>query len=73
MNDVQHYKAIFEKYGGMMRTKDLSLEKVFYPKIQKLLKEGQIEKARYGCYQWIDPEDFSEASTVIRLFLDAIL
>lgn len=73
MTDVQHYKSVFEKHGGMMRTKDLHSEKVYYHNIQQLLDAGYIEKVRYGYYQWIDPEDFSEVSTVIRLFPDAIL
>ncbi len=73
MIDVQRYKSIFEKYGGMMRTKDLNIEKVYYHNIQQLMEAGYIEKVRYGYYQWIDPEDFSEVGTVIRLFPDAIL
>ncbi|MBQ5607498.1 MAG: hypothetical protein IIU86_00550 [Oscillospiraceae bacterium] len=57
----------------MMRTKELYTEKVYYNNIQQLLAAGHIEKVRYGYYQWIDHEDFSEVSTVIRLFPDAIL
>lgn len=32
-----------------------------------------MEKVRYGYYQWINPDDFSEIGTVSRLFPDAIL
>lgn len=67
-----HYKEIFDRYGGMMRAKQLDAEKVFYAKRQKLIQNGYIEKVRTGYYQWIDPEDFSEVSTVKRLFPDAI-
>ena len=73
MIDVQHYKTIFDKHGGMMRTKELNAEKVYYNNIQQLITAGHIEKVRYGYYQWIDHEDFSEVGTVIRLFPDAIL
>ena len=73
MIDVQHYKAIFDKHGGMMRTKDLNAEKIYYHNIQQMIVSGHIEKVRYGYYQWIDHEDFSETGTVIRLFPDAIL
>jgi predicted transcriptional regulator of viral defense system len=72
MNDVEYYKSVFERYGGMMRTKELQAEKVYYRTIQKLLQAGYIEKVRFGYYQWIDAEDFSEVGTVIRLFPDAI-
>ncbi len=71
--DTQYYKGIFEKYGGMMRTKDLEKERVYYRNVQQLIEAGLVEKVRYGYYQWIDPEDYSEVGTVIRLFPDAIL
>ena len=67
-----YYKEIFDRYGGMMRAKQLDAEKVFYAKRQKLIQNGYIEKVRTGYYQWIDPEDFSEVGTVKRLFPDAI-
>ena len=71
--DIQHYKDIFEDYGGMMRTKDLEQEKIRYRNVQQLIEAGLVEKVRYGYYQWVRPNDFSEAGTVIRLFPDAIL
>ena len=73
MQDIQYYKSIFDRYGGVMRTTQLAEEKVFYPQREKLLKDGYIEKVKRGYYQWIDPHDFSEVGTVIRLFPDAIL
>ena len=73
MYDVQYYKEIFDRYGGMMRTTQLAKEKVFYPQREKLIADGHVEKVRRGYYQWINPDDFSEAGTVIRLFPDAIL
>lgn len=73
MHDVQCYKNIFDKYGGMMRTTQLAEEKIFYPQREKLIADGYVEKIRRGYYQWINPDDFSEVGTVIRLFPDAIL
>ena len=73
MHDVQYYKSIFDKYGGMMRTTQLAEEKIFYPQREKLIADGYVEKIRRGYYQWINPDDFSEVRTVIRLFPDAIL
>lgn len=73
MCDVQHYKEIFDRYGGMMRTTQLAQEKVFYAQRQQLIEEGYIEKVRTGYYQWIDPDDFSETGLITRLFPDAIL
>lgn len=73
MYDVNRYKEIFEQYGGMMRTKQLNGEKIFYRKLQKLIGDGYVEKVRAGCYQWSDADDFSEVRTIIRLFPDGIL
>ena len=73
MGNLEQYKNIFDRYGGMMRTKELEAENIRYRKVQQLMDAGHVEKVRYGYYQWVDPEDFSEVSTVIRLFPDAIL
>ncbi len=73
MSSLEQYKDIFDRYGGMMRTKELEAEKLPYRKVQQLIADGYVEKVRYGYYQWIDPEDFSEVRTVIHLFPDAIL
>ncbi len=71
--DIQHCKKIFGHYSGMMRTKELKQEKIYYKNIQQLIEAGCVEKVRYGYYQWVNPDDFSEIGTVIRLFPDAIL
>jgi len=73
MRDIAKIQGIFQRYGGMMRTHQLSQEKVYYADIAFLLKEGVVEKVRTGYYQWIDRENLSEAATVIRLFPDGIL
>lgn len=66
------YKTIFDRYGGIMRTKDLQNEKILYRTLQRLMEQGVVEKVRYGYYQWVNPNDSSEVGTVIRLFPDAI-
>lgn len=45
MHDVQYYKSIFDKYGGMMRTTQLAEEKIFYPQREKLIADGYVEKS----------------------------
>ena len=72
MKRIDEYQVIFERYGGMMRTKDLQKEKILYRNVQKMIEQGFVEKVRYGYYQWINPNDCSEVGTVIRLFPDAI-
>ncbi|MGI6014177.1 MAG: hypothetical protein ACOX7K_07845 [Oscillospiraceae bacterium] len=72
MKRIDDYKKIFDRYNSMMRTKQLQKGNILYRPLQKLIEQGYVEKVRYGYYQWIDANDFSEATTVIRLFSDAI-
>ena len=72
MNNIEYYKEIFDRYGGMMRTSQLADEKVYYQQREQLLTIGVIEKVRRGYYQWVNPDDFSEVGTVKRLFPDGI-
>ncbi len=73
MRDSEKIKEIFERYGGIMRTYQLTSEKIFYDDIQRLIDEDIIEKVRTGYYQLIDDDNPSEAVTVKRLFPDGIL
>ena len=73
MRDLAKIQGVFHKYGGMMRTYQLSQEKIYYADIAFLLNEGAIEKVRTGYYQWVDYENLSEVATVVRLFPDGIL
>lgn len=72
MKRIDEYKTIFDRYDGMMRTKELQKEKILYRTLQKLMEQGVVEKVRYGYYQWVNLDDCSEVGTVIRLFPDAI-
>lgn len=73
MRDIDKIRSIFQDYHGMMRTGDLSRERIYYADIQWLIQEGYIEKVRTGYYQWIKNTDPSELGTVVRLFPDGIL
>lgn len=73
MFDINRAKSIFGRYGGIMRTYQLTEERIYYADIAYLINAGLIEKVRTGYYQWIDPDNQSEAATVIKLFPDGIL
>jgi len=72
MQSINKIRKIFELNQGMMRTRQLYNAHIFYMDIQTLIKEGFIEKIRYGYYQWIDGENQSEVRTVTNLFNDGI-
>jgi len=73
MKPIEEIRHIFESSNGMMRTKELYAQKVFYNDIQQLIKDSCIEKIRYGYYQWIDENNPSEARLISQLFPDGIL
>ena len=73
MRDIETIRKVFERYGGIMRTYQLTSEKIFYDDIQNLIDDGLIEKVRTGYYQLTDSENMSEAITITRLFPDGIL
>lgn len=73
MLSIDEIKYVFDSHDGMMRTHELLEAHIYYKELNSLIENGFIEKVRYGYYQWIDRENFSEATTVTRLFPDAIL
>ena len=73
MKPFEEVKRLFDEYGGMLRTRELYANKIFYNDVQQLVKDGLIEKIRYGFYQWIDEDNPSEARLINQLFPDGIL
>jgi predicted transcriptional regulator of viral defense system len=73
MKLVDEIRQMFEDAGGMLRTKELYAENVFYNDIQLLVKDSLIEKVRYGYYQWADEDNPSEALLINQRFPDGIL
>ena len=73
MRNIDTIRSVFDAHNGMMRTGDLSRERIYYADIQWLIREGYIEKVRTGYYQWVKNADPSELNTIVRLFPDGIL
>ena len=51
MRSIDMIRSVFDAHDGMVRTGDLSREKIYYADIQWLIREGYIEKVRTGYYQ----------------------
>ena len=73
MKPIEDIKQIFDEHGGMLRTNELYTRKVYYNDLQQYIKDGLIDKIRYGYYQWIDSDNLSEARLITQLFPDGIL
>ncbi len=66
-------KAMFDQYGGIMRTKELIDHGFSNRKIKKLIGEGLVEYIRRGYYQYVGDRTFTEAAVIARLFPDGVL
>lgn len=73
MRDINTAKEVFDRYGGIMKTSELTQEKIYYADVAYLIQSGVVEKIRQGYYQWIDSDNLSEVVTISRLFPDGIL
>lgn len=73
MNMIRNYETIFNKYGGIMRTCELTKEGISYQILQNLIEEGSVEKIKYGYYQWQDERAFTEVAVISSLFPEAIV
>lgn len=66
-------KKIFDIHGGLMKTAELKEEGIYYKKIQQLIKDGEIEQVRRGCYQYLGEDSFSDIPIITKLFPDGVI
>ena len=64
MNTIMNYESIFGRYGGIMRTCEITREGISYQMLQNLIEQGRVEKIKYGYYQWQDEKAFTEVSVI---------
>lgn len=69
----EQIEKIFQTYGGVMRTKELSKQGIHYRRLNILMEKGKVEKIRYGYYQWQDDKALSDVSIIRSLYPDGIL
>lgn len=73
MTKIDIIMEVFKAHDYVLSTAELTSNKIYYADIQKLLKEGLVEKVRRGYYYWIDQSSSSEVVIINNLFPDAIL
>lgn len=71
--EIRILRKIFSDYDYIMMTAQLSVEKLHYRDIQRMLEEGLIEKVKQGYYHWIEDYGKSEMVIINSLFPDAVL
>ncbi len=73
LDAISALRNIFSDYQYIMTTAELLSEKLYYADIQRMLKEGLIEKIKRGYYHWVEDAGGSEVPIINRLFPDAVL
>ena len=73
MKTPEEIKLVFDEHNGFLRTNELYTRQIFYNDIQRFIRDGFIEKIRYGYYQWVSPNNPSEVIIIKHLFPDGIL
>jgi len=71
--DIQTAKQIFDAHNGIMKSKEITENKIYNRFLKKLIDEGYVERLKFGYYQWQDERAFSEATVIARLFPDAVI
>lgn len=66
-------KTMFDRYGGIMRTRDLKEEGFYYKRIQRLVEDGEIKQVRRGYYQYFKEGTYSDIPTITTLFPDGVI
>lgn len=72
MLDIGRIHDVFLKHDGIMRTRELIFERVYYGHLSYLIKNGYVEKIKYGYYRWVADSN-REVEIVKQLFSDGIL
>lgn len=67
------FEKLFMKYNGVMSTRQLIEEGVYYKKIQEMLDTNQIEQIKRGYYQYAGDYSFSDIPVLTALFPDGVL
>lgn len=72
-NKLERIRRIFMNYNGVMKTSELTIEKIYYDDIRILLENGVIEKIRRGYYHWCDVMDYGDIMIIKKLYPNAII
>ena len=71
--DIQTAKQIFNAHNGIMKSKEITENKIYNRFMKKLIDEGYVGKIKFGYYQWQDERAYSEVTVIARLFPDAVI
>ncbi|MCD7708417.1 MAG: type IV toxin-antitoxin system AbiEi family antitoxin domain-containing protein, partial [Clostridiales bacterium] len=68
----QEIQDLFLRNGGILRTRQLRENGIYYRKLQALMDAGEIEQVRRGYYQQTETQIFSDVPLLAAMFPDGI-
>lgn len=71
--EIDKYKKIFDEYNGVIKLSDFTSRGYHNSIIDKLIKNGYVEKIKAGYYEWVDGEIVSNAVIITKLFPEAVV
>lgn len=71
--DINEYKKIFDEHNGVIKLSDFTSRGYHNSIIDKLIKNGYVEKIKTGYYEWVDGEPVSNAVVISKLFPEAVV
>ena len=73
MSEQTVMREMFEKHGGVMKTKELAEQGIYYKKLHKLIDAGEVEQVKHGFYQYVYTENYSEIAVISKLFPEVVI
>lgn len=70
---IDKYKKIFDEHNGVIKLSDFTSRGYHNSVMDKLIKNGYVEKLKAGYYEWVDGEPVSNAVVISKLFPEAIV
>ncbi|MCK8061634.1 MULTISPECIES: hypothetical protein [unclassified Fusibacter] len=71
--NIEEYKKIFEKHGGIIKLSDFTSRGYHNTTLNKLIELGYVGKVKTGYYEWIDDLPVSEAAIINKLYPEGVV
>ncbi|MBI9011140.1 MAG: type IV toxin-antitoxin system AbiEi family antitoxin domain-containing protein [Clostridiales bacterium] len=71
--DIDKYKKIFDKHGGVIKLSDFTSQGYHNTTLNKLMELGYVGKIKSGYYEWIDDLPVSEAAIINKLYSEGVV